>query len=355
MEFYLHECFFYYFSIMIRPEYLKPGDIVGLVAPSRWVTEAEIAPFLKILSGWGLKYRLAENLYIKDYQLAGDKNKRVSGLVTMLNDPEVKAVFNVRGGYGAIHLLDELSRIDSPRSKLRGIIDPLYKFLIALANPAASYGECARRIQSSGPLKWIIGFSDITFLHFYFQSKLNCQSLHAAMPYQSGTGEGIYPESIESMRKALFGEPLEYAFPGHDLNVPGKASGMLIGGNLSVICSLSGTEYIPETDHLILFLEDVDEYLYHIDRMMYNLKLTGLLNKIRGLIIGGMNRMHDNEIPFGKDAYQIIRDIVSEYQYPVCFGFAAGHQEPNLALIMGGEVELDVNIDYCQLKFKNND
>jgi len=276
---------------MIRPEYLKHGNTAGLVAPSRWVTEAEITPFLKILSGWGLKYKLAPNLFTRDHQLAGDKNTRAACLMAMLNDPEVKAVFNVRGGYGAVHLLDELPDV-----------------------------------QHSGLSKWMVGFSDITVLHLYFQSRLNCQSLHAAMPYQSGTSEGISHESIESMRKALFGELLEYAFPGHNLNFPGKASGMLIGGNLSVIYSLTGSDYIPEADNLILFLEDVDEYLYHIDRMMYNLKLNGLLGKIKGLIIGGMNRMHDNEIPFGKDAYRIIRDIVSKYDYPVCFGFSAGHQ-----------------------------
>lgn len=305
---------------MIRPDYLKHGDTVGLVAPSRWVSEAEINPFLDNLSGWGLSYKFAENLFTKDHQFAGDTNKRATGLITMLKDPEIKAVFNVRGGYGAAHLLETLSEN-----------------------------------KNTIPPKWIVGFSDITVLHFYAQGKLNCQSLHAAMPYQSGKDEGIHPESIESMRKALFGEPLEYTFPGHKLNVHGKTSGILTGGNLSVIYSLTGTEYMPATDNLILYLEDVDEYLYHIDRMMYNLKLTGLLGKINGLVVGWMNQMHDNEVPFGKDAYRIIHDVVSEYRYPVCFGFPAGHQEPNLALIMGSEVKLEVNNRECRLRFKNID
>jgi len=238
----------------------------------------------------------------------------------MLKDPEIKALFTVRGGYGAIHLLDELT------GSGEGITP-----------------------------KWLVGFSDITVLHFYFQSKLNCQSLHAAMPYQSGTGDGIDPESIESMRKALFGEKLGYTFKGHNLNKNGNTSGRLIGGNLSVIYTLTGTGFIPETDDAILFLEDVDEYVYHIDRMMYNLKLSGILSRIKGLVIGWMNRMHDNEIPFGKDACQIIHDVVTEFKYPVCFGFPAGHKEPNLALIMGSEVELSVNTDQCRLRFKNND
>jgi len=305
---------------MIRPDFLKQGDTVGLIAPSRWVSEAEIEPFLNTLSGWGLKYKLADNLYTRNHQLAGEKSERIKGLMNMLTDPVIKAIFNVRGGYGAVHLLDDLSE------NLSEILP-----------------------------KWIIGFSDITILHFFARVKMNCQSLHASMPYQSGTGEGISQESIESMRKALFGEPLKYSFQGHDLNVPGRASGILIGGNLSVIYSLTGSNYIPEEDNLILFLEDVDEYLYHIDRMMYNLKLAGLLGKIKGLVIGGMNRMHDNEVPFGKDACQIIHDVVSEYNYPVCFGFPAGHQEPNLALIMGSEINLEVKKDHCWLNFKNED
>jgi muramoyltetrapeptide carboxypeptidase len=302
---------------MIRPDYLKKGDLVGLVAPSRWVTEAEIAPFLKTLSGWGFKYRLADNLFTRQNQFAGDAKQRTASLLAMLADPEVKAVFSVRGGYGAIHLLDELTGI----------------------NPDI-------------PPKWLVGFSDITVLHFYFQSKMNCQSLHAAMPYQSGTGDGTDPDSMESMRKALFGKPLQHICAGHQLNRQGKAAGTLMGGNLSVIYSLAGTGYFPDADHLILFLEDVDEYLYHIDRMMYALRLTGLLDRINALVIGSMNRMHDNEIPFGKDAYRIIHDIIKEYTFPVCFGFPAGHQEPNLALIMGGEVELIVDSNNCELKFK---
>lgn len=158
--------------------------------------------------------------------------------------------------------------------------------------------------------------------------------------------------SIESMRTALFGEKLQYEFDPHSLNKTGTAHGVIIGGNLSVIYALLGTPMALDPIEKILFIEDVDEYLYHIDRMMQSLRLSGYLGKLKGMIVGRMSKMNDNEIPYGLDAQQIIHEIMREYNIPLCFDFPAGHEEPNLALIMGREVELQVLDQQCTLKFK---
>jgi len=197
------------------------------------------------------------------------------------------------------------------------------------------------------------GFSDVTVLHAFFQKKLNMESIHGLMPYSIRDTHEIDPSSVESLKKALFGSKLDYAFPAHKLNQTGTTRGQLMGGNLSVLYSLTGTNFLSPTKGTILFLEDVDEYLYHIDRMMYNLKLGGFLDHLNGMIIGHMTGMNDNDIPFGKDAYQIIHDIVSEYDFPVCYGFPAGHENPNLALILGRQVELTVEEESCRIVFSD--
>jgi len=196
--------------------------------------------------------------------------------------------------------------------------------------------------------KWIIGYSDVTVLHNHINQNFDIQTLHAAMPFGFKDNTS---EALASIKKALFGENLVYQFNTHLLNINGVAQGELVGGNLSIIYCLTGTKSQLNTKGKILFLEDLDEYLYHIDRMMMNLDRAGMLKNLAGLVVGGMTDMNDNAVPYGKTAKEIILDAVREYNYPVCFDFYAGHINDNRALIMGAKVELSVS-DTCQLVFK---
>jgi muramoyltetrapeptide carboxypeptidase len=179
--------------------------------------------------------------------------------------------------------------------------------------------------------------------------KIGTAVVHSAMPYTIGRENDR--EGIESLIQVLQGHLPEYKIPGHELNREGKGRGILLGGNLSVLYSLTGTSYQLPTRGAILFLEDVDEYLYHIDRMMLNLRMCGMLEHLSGLVIGGMTDMNDNEIPFGKNAFEIIREAVEPYDYPVCFGFPAGHVTPNLAMVMGREVQLETDADGSHMSY----
>ena len=236
----------------------------------------------------------------------------------MLDDEEIKAVFCARGGYGTARLLDGID-----------------------LNAFARYP------------KWIAGFSDITALHSCILMKTGKAVLHSAMPYTLRDAEGRDDPGLASLFGVLRGKFPHYKVSPDDLNRYGRGKGILLGGNLSVLYSLTGTAYQVPTKGAILFLEDVDEYLYHIDRMMLNLKMSGMLEQLNGLIVGGMTEMHDNNIPYGRNAYEIIRDAVEPYKFPVCFGFPAGHQNPNLAMVLGREVDLvveagSVSMDYSQ-------
>jgi muramoyltetrapeptide carboxypeptidase len=187
--------------------------------------------------------------------------------------------------------------------------------------------------------KWLVGYSDVTVLHSHVHQNLGIETLHATMPINFANNT---PEALESLRRALFGEPMDYEFPHHDLNRKGQAEGQLVGGNLSLLYSLAGTPSDVDTQGKILFLEDLDEYLYHIDRMMMQLQRSGKLAGLAGLIVGGMTDMKDNTIPFGKTAEQIIKEHVEPYGYPVAFGFPAGHIDDNRALVMGRKIWLKV-------------
>ncbi|MFC2112557.1 LD-carboxypeptidase [Bacteroidota bacterium] len=296
--------------MMQLPPYLSPGDRVGITAPARWVDKGDMDFFVSALEGEGWKVELG-SVYSRYNQFSGENTARLEDLQAMLDDPGIRAVFCARGGYGSARLLDGID--------FRGI--------------------------ATHP-KWIVGFSDITALHSAILMKIGVAVLHGAMPYTLRDGED--DEGLASLLAVLKGELPSYEIPrdknqNGGLNRTGRGKGILLGGNLSVLYSLTGTPYQIPTKGGILFLEDLDEYLYHIDRMMLNLRLTGMLEGLEGLIIGGMTEMNDNEVPFGKTAYEIIREAVEPYDFPVCFGFPAGHQVPNLPLVMGREVHLEVN------------
>jgi muramoyltetrapeptide carboxypeptidase len=301
---------------MITPPWLKPGDIIGLVAPASYVKAEELARFLAILETWRLEALLGKNLFRRRNSFAGNDDQRASDFQQMLDNPSVKAILCARGGYGTIRILDKL------------------RFDVFRQYP-----------------KWIVGCSDITVLHTLMQKNLNTESLHAIMPRHISTGKKDL-SSLDSLKNALFGNLKEYNLKPDRHNRSGEASGILIGGNLSVLYSMRGTQLDIDTAGKILFLEDVGEYLYHIDRMIMNLKISGKLKDLKGLVIGGMSGMKVSVSGFRKTAYEVIREAVEEYNYPLMFGFPAGHMRPNMTLILGREVILHVDPDENNLKFR---
>ncbi|MES2514454.1 MAG: LD-carboxypeptidase [Bacteroidota bacterium] len=296
---------------MIQPSYLKKGDSVAIIATARKVSIEEIQPAVTFLESHGLLVVLGKNLFSSKNQYAGTDEQRTEDLQWALNDPEIKAIIIARGGYGTVKLIESLDF----------------------------------REFKNHP-KWLVGYSDVTVLHNAIH-KQGIATLHATMPLNFDKSK----EATESVVNALFGNLKQIETEENYSNIEGKATGQLVGGNLSLIYSLSGTPYDLDTTGKILFLEDLDEYLYHIDRMMMQLKLSGKLKHLKGLVIGGMTDMKDNMIPFGKLPDEIIIDAVKEYGYPVCFDFPAGHIDENMAIYLGKEVELGVLDDKATLKF----
>ncbi len=294
---------------MISPPSLKKGDTIGLVAPARKISEQELKA---IIENRGYKVMKGKYLFASENQFAGSDKQRAANLQQLLENPVAKAVFAVRGGYGSVRIVDKID------------FEPLLK------NP-----------------KWLVGYSDFTVFHNHLIN-LGLQSLHATMPLNFSDNT---PEALNSLFDTLEGKIPYYRFISHPLNRKGNTTGMLVGGNLSVLYSLMGSHSFPDTTGMILFLEDLDEYLYHTDRMMVALKRAGILKNLAGLIIGGMTKMNDNATPFGKTAEEIIRESVEEYHFPVAFGFPAGHQPDNRALIMGAEAYFEVTENGSALDF----
>lgn len=297
---------------MMPPLYLQKNDTVAIVSTARKISLHEIKSAIELLKIWGLKVIVGKTIGLEENQFAGSDMARTKDFQQMLNDPEVKAIWCARGGYGSVRIIDA---IDFTKFK---------------QNP-----------------KWIIGYSDITVFHSCLHN-LGYKTIHGIMPLNL---EKNTKEAKESLRKSLFGEKLFYEINSSKENKLGSATGVLIGGNLSILYSLLGSESTINTNKKILFIEDLDEYLYHIDRMMMNLKRNGYFNMLSGLIVGGMTKMHDNEIPFGKTAKEIILDAVSEYNFPVVFDFPAGHIKDNSTLIFGGKISLEVDNIKTKLKF----
>jgi muramoyltetrapeptide carboxypeptidase len=291
---------------IIIPPFLKVGDTIGLVSTARKISKAELEPAIQCLTQLGYKIVLAPNLFTDYHQFAGTDVQRTSDFQWLINKPDINAILCVRGGYGTVRIIDKID------------FSPL------LNHP-----------------KWVCGYSDVTVLHTHL-NKLGIQSLHCTMPVNFPS-DGSVNDSVKSMLNFLEGKPQSYSIPPHALNRIGDVKGELIGGNLSILYSLQGSESEISTEGKILFIEDLDEYLYHIDRMIINLNRSGKLSKLLGLIVGGMSEMHDNNVPFGKTAEEIVREAVEEYHFPVSFGFQTGHIDPNMALLLGCEVSLSVS------------
>ena len=291
---------------MITPNKLEKGDKIGIIAPARKIKMSEIEASIKVFQKWGLRVELSENLFEEYFQYAGTEKQRVRDIQLMLDNPEIKAIVCARGGYGTVKILSDLN------------------FENFITHP-----------------KWIIGYSDITALHSYLNKIVKSKTIHGTMPINFPK-DCFENEAIISLKGLLFGDSFDYKLKDHSYNRMGEVEGELVGGNLSVLYSLSGTNYDLDTRGKILVIEDLDEYLYHIDRMMMNLKYAGKLKNLKGLIVGGMTEMNDNIVPYGRTAYEIIADAIKEYTYPVCFNFPVGHIENNMALILGAKINLKV-------------
>ena len=300
---------------MIRPPFLNLGDKIGIVAPARKIGRKELEPSFEIIRSNGFEVVYTNSLFLEDNQFAGNDNVRTDDLQQMLDDESIKAIMFARGGYGSVRIIDKID---------------FSKFVV---KP-----------------KWLIGYSDITVFLNHVVRNLGIQTLHASMPVNFTENT---KSALESLFNVIVGKLPNYEFEKYSLNRTGNAEGILTGGNLSVLYSLLGSASFPKTDGSILFLEDLDEYLYHIDRMMMGLKRAGKLTNLAGLLVGGMSDMNDNAVPFGKTAEEIIWDTVNEYDYPVYIGFPAGHIKDNRALVMGGNVRLESDIKRGKVLYAN--
>lgn len=294
-------------SVRVIPPFLKPGDKIAIAATARKVSKAEMQPAIDIFTGWGLEVVIHPDLFAEENQFAGSDSLRASVFQSYLNDTSIKAIICARGGYGTVRMIDLLDWSSFDKQP-----------------------------------KWVIGYSDVTVLHSHIHKHTNVCSLHATMPINMQQPEAT-AWSINAMHKVLFGLNHHTDIPPHTLNRAGTAQGELMGGNLSVLFSLLGSNSDINTQGKILFLEDLDEYLYHIDRMMQALKRAGKLTNLAGLLIGGMTDMKDNNIPFGRTAAEIIRETVNEFTYPICFNYPSGHQRINLPLVFGKQYQLHFN------------
>jgi muramoyltetrapeptide carboxypeptidase len=276
------------------PPYLKKGDKIAITCPAKKLPNP-MTDAITLLQSWGLEVVLGETVNASYHQFAGDDELRAKDLQRFIEDDSIKAIRSI-------------DKVD--------------------------FGNFARQP------KWIVGFSDITVIHAHLQANYGAQSIHGQMPVNIPDAS---TRSLETLRMALFGEPMSYDIPLHTLNRDGEGSGLLIGGNLSLLVAITGSVSDMDYAGKILFIEDVGEYLYAIDRMMHTLKRAGKLANLAGLIAGGFSEIKDNDIPFGQTVPEIIMQVVSEYNYPVCFDFPAGHIPDNNSLMLGRDVQLSIS------------
>ena len=283
--------------------FLKQSSKIAIAAPARMVKPEEMECAINWLKEKGFVPVYDERLFVGHHIFAGDDNFRAAVFQQYLDDMDISAIWIARGGYGSIRIIDKLD------------------FTRFLKHP-----------------KWIVGFSDGTVLHGK-QNRLGIPSIHAAMPFYFANKT---PEAKQSLFDALTGKSLQYEFPAHPQNRIGQMEGEIVGGNLSVLIAMLGSDTFPELDGKILFIEEVDEYIYHIDRMMRALKRAGKLEHLKGLVVGGLTQIHDNTHPFGQSVEEVIAEVVSECDYPVCFNFPAGHFDDNRAIIFGHKIQIDI-------------
>lgn len=296
----------------VVPPYIKRGDKVAITCPAKKLP-IPMADAVNLLTNWGLEVVLGDTVNASYHQFAGDDALRAADMQRFINDNSIKAIFAARGGYGTIRMVD---RVD---------------WSALATNP-----------------KWLVGFSDITLLHSHIISNHGVACIHGQMPLNIPDASAY---SLETLRKALFGEPLLYQLPTNPQNRLGDSNGIVIGGNLSLLVAANSSVSDVNYDGKILFVEEVGEYLYAVDRMLRCLKRAGKLATLNGLIIGGFTDSKDNDIPFGQTLPELIMDVVAEYDYPVCFDFPAGHIPNNCSLILGHLAQLTVKQDGATLVY----
>lgn len=305
--------------MIIVPPYLRKGDTVGLVCPAGYMAESRVETCVNVLHNWGYRVKMGHTVGNQHHYFSGTDTERLDDLQSMIDDNDVKAILCARGGYGTSRIIDKLNW-----KKFR-------------KHP-----------------KWIIGYSDVTVLNCHLFSQLKTASMHAPMAgaFAEANGEDEY---VITLKNALAGENLVYKSPVHSNNRYGNVNGILLGGNLSIMAHLIGTPSMPKLKGAILFLEDVGEYLYSIDRMLVQLERSGKFKEIAGLIIGGFTDLKDTIIPMGQNIYEIIQQRIKPYNFPVAFDFPVSHGRDNVALRVGMNHSFEVNQNGGKLTGKPDD
>ena len=297
---------------MIQPSHLKQGDTIGIVCPSGYIPLEKVQICIQTLEKWGYKVKLGTTVGAKKDSFSGTDQQRAEDLQTMLDDASVKAILCARGGYGASRIINNI------------------EFKAFNKQP-----------------KWVIGFSDITVLHAAILQQ-NCMSIHGPMAAAFAKGEAGVPY-LQSLKQVLEGEKTKYKIPAHTMNRLGSTKAALVGGNLCILAHLIGSKNEMETSGKILFLEDVGEYHYNIDRLMLQCKNAGLFDNLAGLVVGGFTDLKDAYTDFGATANDIIKEHTSTYNYPICFDFPISHSLPNFAIKQGQVYSLDVSAQEVSL------
>ena len=297
----------------VPPNFLKKGDIIEILAPAKFILEKDVIFAKSFLEGLGYQIYIDKSNFVRDKIFAGSKRDRTERLQKSLDNKDIKAILFARGGYGTLQIIDDLS------------------FTKFVRNP-----------------KWLIGFSDITTIICHIQQNFKIQSIHAPMAYNFNLTD---KRCLKMLARMLEGKRESVKIKSSDYNTTGIVQGEVIGGNLSILYSLVGSRSLTNLKNQILFIEEIDEYLYHFERILISLDRCGFLSNISGIIVGQMTSMHDNEIGFGKELNQIIFDIIEKYNYPKCFDFPLGHIKENTPIVVGSEVRLSVAKDYTTLSY----
>ena len=301
-----------------QPAYLIPGDTILLIAPSRSVSESDVAAFSRWVSaqGWLLEY--APNLFEVEHQFAGSDQHRAEDVIWAITHPTAKAIFTARGGYGCVRTVSKAEEL----CDTIGEISSLFELL------------------KQSPAKWLVGFSDITWLHLLF-AKANFQSIHGPVATQWNLTHGHIDQNISHLAKTLMGDIVSLDLSNSDVVRSKPFAGELVGGNLSLLYASLGTSAQPNTAGKVLFIEDLDEYYYHIDRMLFSLKLAGLFDGIQGLLVGSMIDMNDNTVPFGRSVKTMITELLADCDFPIVFDVPVGHDEENISIKLGADCNFE--------------